>query len=62
MPIKDGFPLAVRQAPGCKRKGKQLPNVSVDIAIGVLTVVTGVVGSGKTHSSTTRFYANTLML
>ncbi len=47
MPIKDSFRAATGKLSITKAKVNNLQNVSVDIPTGVLTVVTGVAGSGK---------------
>ncbi len=47
MPIKATFRLAAGKLSVTKAKVNNLRNVSVDIPVGVLTVVTGVAGSGK---------------
>ncbi len=47
MPIKDGFREAKGKLPIKNARVNNLQNVSVDIPTGVLTVVTGVAGSGK---------------
>jgi excinuclease UvrABC ATPase subunit len=47
LPIKDSFRSAKGKLAITKAKVNNLQNVSVDIPIGVLTVVTGVAGSGK---------------
>ena len=47
MPIKDSFRTAKGKLPITNAKVNNLQNVSVDIPTGVLTVVTGVAGSGK---------------
>ncbi|MEP7189242.1 MAG: excinuclease ABC subunit UvrA, partial [Roseiflexaceae bacterium] len=46
-PIKDSFRAATGKLSITKAKVNNLQNVSVDIPTGVLTVVTGVAGSGK---------------
>jgi excinuclease UvrABC ATPase subunit len=46
-PIKASFRSATGKLPITHAKANNLKNVSVDIPIGVLTVVTGVAGSGK---------------
>jgi excinuclease UvrABC ATPase subunit len=45
MPIKDGFRSPSVNLDVANARGNNLQNVSVDIPIGVLTVVTGVAGS-----------------
>lgn len=47
MPIKDGFRSPSGKLPVANARVNNLQNASVDIPIGVLTVVTGVAGSGK---------------
>ncbi len=47
MPIKDSFRSAKGKLPITNAKANNLQNVSVDIPTGVLTVITGVAGSGK---------------
>src|SRR5215213_5702356 len=47
MPIKDSFRAATGKLAITKARVNNLQNVSVDIPTGVLTVVTGVAGSGK---------------
>lgn len=47
MPIKEHFRQAKGKLSIVNATLHNLPNVSVDIPIGVLTVVTGVAGSGK---------------
>ncbi len=47
LPLKDSFRSAKGQLPIAHATVNNLQNVSVDIPIGVLTVVTGVAGSGK---------------
>src|SRR3954453_18385187 len=47
MPVKDSFRPAKGKLRIANAKLNNLQNVSVDIPIGVLTVVTGVAGSGK---------------
>ncbi len=47
LPIKDSFRQAVGTLPVRNARINNLQNVSVDIPAGVLTVVTGVAGSGK---------------
>jgi excinuclease UvrABC ATPase subunit len=46
-PLKESFRTATGQLPITHAKVNNLKNVSVDIPTGVLTVVTGVAGSGK---------------
>jgi len=47
VPIKTGFRSATGKLPIKGAKANNLQNISVDIPTGVLTVVTGVAGSGK---------------
>jgi excinuclease UvrABC ATPase subunit len=47
LPIKSGFRAAKGKLPITRARANNLQNVSVDIPKGVLTVVTGVAGSGK---------------
>jgi excinuclease UvrABC ATPase subunit len=47
MPIKERFRSATGKLPITNARVNNLQNVSVDIPVGVLTVVTGVAGSGK---------------
>ena len=47
LPIKESFRAATGSLPIRHAKANNLQNVSVDIPTGVLTVVTGVAGSGK---------------
>ena len=47
LPIKDSFRSAKGKLPITRARVNNLQNVSVDIPAGVLTVVTGVAGSGK---------------
>src|SRR5512145_1584649 len=47
IPIKDSFRAPIGKLPIKNAKVNNLQNVSVDIPTGVLTVVTGVAGSGK---------------
>jgi excinuclease UvrABC ATPase subunit len=47
MPLKDSFRTPTGKLPITNAKVNNLQNVSVDIPMGVLTVVTGVAGSGK---------------
>jgi len=47
VPIKDSFRMPTGKLPIKNAKVNNLQNVSVDIPTGVLTVVTGVAGSGK---------------
>jgi excinuclease UvrABC ATPase subunit len=47
LPIKDQFRTAKGALPVVNANVNNLRNVSVDISVGVLTVVTGVAGSGK---------------
>jgi excinuclease UvrABC ATPase subunit len=61
MAIKDRFRLPSGKLPVANAGINNLQNVSVDIAIGVLTVVTGLSAPANARSSTTRFCANTLI-
>jgi excinuclease UvrABC ATPase subunit len=47
LPVKSGFRAAKGKLPITKARANNLQNVSVDIPKGVLTVITGVAGSGK---------------
>jgi excinuclease UvrABC ATPase subunit len=47
VPLKDSFRTSTGKLPIRKAKVNNLQNISVDIPMGVLTVVTGVAGSGK---------------
>jgi excinuclease UvrABC ATPase subunit len=47
VPLKDSFRRPTGKLPIKKAKVNNLQNISVDIPMGVLTVVTGVAGSGK---------------
>lgn len=47
LPIKKHFRAAAGQLPITKARVNNLQNVSVNIPVGVLTVITGVAGSGK---------------
>ncbi len=47
IPIKENFRKATGKLPVKKARVNNLQNVSVDIPTGILTVVTGVAGSGK---------------
>ncbi len=47
LPIKEGFRVANGKLPIRHAKLNNLQDISVDIPIGVLTVITGVAGSGK---------------
>jgi len=47
LPLKEQVRSAVDKLPITKAKVNNLRNVSVDIPVGILTVVTGVAGSGK---------------
>jgi len=47
VPLKDGFRTPTGKLPVKHAKVNNLQNISVDIPTGVLTVVTGVAGSGK---------------
>src|SRR5262249_62289338 len=47
MPIKEHFRSATGALPIRNAKANNLRNVSVDIPTGILTVITGVAGSGK---------------
>jgi len=47
VPLKDSFRTPTGKLPIKKAKVNNLQNISVDIPMGVLTVVTGVAGSGK---------------
>jgi excinuclease UvrABC ATPase subunit len=47
VPLKDSFRTPKGKLPVKHAKANNLQNISVDIPIGVLTVVTGVAGSGK---------------
>jgi excinuclease UvrABC ATPase subunit len=47
LPIKDSFRIAKGKLPITNARANNLQNVSVDIPTGILTVVTGVAGSGK---------------
>jgi excinuclease UvrABC ATPase subunit len=47
VPLKDSFRTPTGQLPIKNAKVNNLQNVSVNIPVGVLTVITGVAGSGK---------------
>lgn len=57
MPIKQAFRQAKKQLPLSKVSLNNLKNVSVNIPVGVLTVVTGVAGSGKSSLISEAFVA-----
>jgi hypothetical protein len=50
MPIKDGFRSSSGKLPAANARVNNMQNVSVDIPIGVLTVVTGVAGAAVAHT------------
>jgi len=65
LPIKSGFRAAKGKLPITKAKANNLQNVSVVIPKGVLTVVTGVAGSGKSsliHQSFLRQHPDAIVI
>ena len=65
LPIKSGFRAAKGKLPIVKAKANNLQSVSVDIPKGILTVVTGVAGSGKSsliHQSFLRKYSDAIVI
>ena len=65
MPIKSSFRAAKGKLPIANASANNLQNVSVDIPTGVLTVVTGVAGSGKSsliHQSFLRQHPDAIVI
>jgi excinuclease UvrABC ATPase subunit len=57
LPIKDGFRKAKGELPIVNANVNNLKNISVDVPKGVLTVITGVAGSGKSSLINETFLA-----
>jgi excinuclease ABC A subunit len=65
LPIKSSFRAAKGKLPITKAKANNLQNVSVDIPKGILTVITGVAGSGKSsliHQSFLRQHSGAIVI
>jgi excinuclease UvrABC ATPase subunit len=65
VPIKSSFRAAKGKLPITKAKANNLQNVSVDIPKGILTVITGVAGSGKSsliHQSFLRQHPGAIVI
>ena len=64
-PVKSSFRAAKGKLPITKAKANNLQNVSVDIPKGILTVITGVAGSGKSsliHQSFLRQHPDAIVI
>ena len=65
LPLKEKFRMPLGQLPIVNAKTNNLRNVTVDVPQGVLTVVTGVAGSGKSsliHGAFLRQHSETILI